>query len=432
MLTREENERLTRVDRGTPMGDLMRRFWLPFLLTADLSEPDGAPVRVGLLGERLLAFRDTSGRIGLIDRNCAHRCADLFFGRNEENGLRCTYHGWKYDVDGRCLDMPTEDAESAFKENIKLTAYPVRERAGILWTYMGPKEQIPELPEFEWARVPEGHRFISWNFQQNNFVQAIDGGIDTVHSVFLHSSLDSHRRLGEWQEQAKRDRDARLMHRVRTNPPKLVAKDTDYGVLIGGKYRGREGTDYWRYNNFLMPFYTMPPGGGSGLSKKIAHAFVPIDDESCMRWVFTWNFAEPLSAKEIAEMRAGSSVHVEFIPGTHHPARNMSNDYLIDRELQKTLTFTGIKGIGEQDFSVQEGMGRVVDRTREHLGSSDIGIAAMRRRLLKAAADLQEGVTPYAALHGEVYHIRSAELVLPADAQWDENEKLKAAMTAQW
>jgi hypothetical protein len=151
-----------------------------------------------------------------------------------------------------------------------------------------------------------------------------------------------------------------------------------------------------------------------------------------MRWVFTWNFAEPLSAKEIAEMRAGSSVHVEFIPGTHHPARNLSNDYLIDRELQKTLTFTGIKGIGEQDFSVQEGMGKIVDRTREHLGSSDIGIVAMRRRLLKAAADLQEGVTPYAALHGDVYHIRSAELVLPADAQWDEHENLKAAMTAHW
>jgi phthalate 4,5-dioxygenase len=432
MLTRDENERLTRVARGTPMGELVRRFWLPFLLESDLHEPDGAPVRVGLLGERLLAFRDTSGRIGLIDRACAHRCADLFFGRNEENGLRCTYHGWKYDVDGKCVDMPTEDEKSSFKQNIKLTAYPVRERAGVLWTYMGPKEQIPELPELEWARVPDGHRFTSWNFQKNNFVQAIDGGIDTVHSVFLHSTLDSHRRLDEWQEQGKRDGNPRLVHRVRSNPPQLVAKDTDYGVMIGGKYKGREGKDYWRYNNFLMPFYTMPPGGGSGISKKIAHAFVPIDDENCMRWVFTWNFEEPLSAREIAEMRAGASVHVEFIPGTHYPARNIANDYLIDRELQKTLTFTGIKGIGEQDFSVQEGMGGIVDRTREHLGSSDIGIAAMRRRLLKAAADLQEGAPPHAALHGEAYHIRSVELMLGADEKWDDNENLKAAMAARW
>jgi hypothetical protein len=176
----------------------------------------------------------------------------------------------------------------------------------------------------------------------------------------------------------------------------------------------------------------MPPGGGSGASRKIAHAFVPIDDENTIRWVFTWDFERPLSAREIAEMRAGASVHVEFVPGTHYPARNLSNDYLIDRGLQKTLTFTGIEGIGEQDFSVQEGMGTIVDRTREHLGSSDIGIVAMRRRLLKAAADLQEGVAPYAALRGNVYQIRSAELVLPADAQWDQDERLKEAMTVRW
>jgi phthalate 4,5-dioxygenase oxygenase subunit len=432
MLTTEENERLTRVGRGTPMGELVRRFWLPFLLDSDLSGPDCPPVRVTLLGERLVAFRDSSGRIGLIDRACAHRCADLFFGRNEEDGLRCTYHGWKYDVEGRCVDMPTEDATNTFKNNIKLTAYPVRERAGVLWTYMGPKEQTPELPEFEWARVPPLHRFVSWNFQQNNFVQAIDGGIDTVHSVFLHSTLDSHRQLKEWQEQGKRDSNPRLVHRVRTNPPKLFAKDTDYGVLIGGKYPGREGQDYWRYNNFLMPFYTMPPGGGSGASRKIAHAFVPIDDEHTIRWVFTWDYERPLSAKEVAEMRGGASVHVEFIPGTHYPARNMSNDYMIDRQQQKTLTYTGIKGIGEQDFSVQEGMGKIVDRAREHLGSSDIGIAAMRRRLLKAAADLQEGVVPYAALHGEVYRIRSAEAMLQVGAPWDEDQTAKGAMTAHW
>jgi phenylpropionate dioxygenase-like ring-hydroxylating dioxygenase large terminal subunit len=414
------------------MGELVRRFWLPFLLESDLHEPDGPPVRVTLLGEKLVAFRDTGGRIGLIERNCAHRSADLFFGRNEEGGLRCTYHGWKYDVEGKCVDMPTEDAANAFKNNIKLAAYPVRERAGVLWAYMGPNDQMPELPKFEWTRVPAGHRFVSWNYQQNNFLQAIDGGIDTIHSIFLHSTLDSHRQLNTWQEQGKREGIPRLVHRVRTNPPKLVAKDTDYGVLIGGKYSGSEGQDYWRYNNFLMPFYTMPPGGGSGASRKIAHAFVPIDDENTIRWVFTWDFERPLSAREIAEMRGGASVHVEFIPGTHYPARNLSNDYLIDREQQKNLTFTGIKGIGEQDFSVQEGMGKIVDRTREHLGSSDIGIVAMRRRLLKAAADLQEGAAPYAALHGEVYRIRSAEVMLSKDAKWDEDEGAKAAMTAHW
>ena len=431
MLT-EENERLTRVGRGTPMGELVRRFWIPFLLNSDLPEADGPPVRVSLLGEKLVAFRDTSGRIGLISRLCAHRCADLFFGRNEESGLRCTYHGWKYDVEGRCLDMPTEDAESTFKNNIRLTAYPVRERAGVLWTYMGPKEQIPELPEFEWARVPEAHRFISWNYQQNNFVQGLDGGIDTVHSVYLHSGLDSHRKLDEWQEQGKREGDPRLVHRVRTNPPKLLAKDTDFGVMVGGRYKGKEGTDYWRYNLFLMPFYTMPPGGSAYKSKKIAHAFVPIDDENTIRWVFTWNYEKPLSTREVAEMRGGSSVHVQFIPGTHYPVRNKSNDYLIDREVQKTLTYTGINGTGEQDFSVQEGMGGIVDRTREHLGTSDIGIIAMHRRLLKAAADLEKGIVPDAAFRGQVYRLRAGQVVLSSDAKWDEDERTKEAMTARW
>ena len=433
MLTREENERLTRVGRGTPTGELLRRFWLPFLLTADLSEPDGAPVRVGLLGERLLAFRDTSGRIGLIDRACAHRCADLFFGRNEENGLRCTYHGWKYDVEGKCLDMPTEDVEKVLSKIISSSPHTRcasgREFCGPTWV---PKSKFPSCRNLNGHEFPMGtDLFRGTSRKTTSFRRSTAASTPSIR-YFSTAHWTPITGLINGRNRRKRDGDARLMHRVRTNPPKLVAKDTDYGVLIGGKYRGSDGTDYWRYNNFLMPFYTMPPGGGSGLSKKIAHAFVPIDDESCIRWVFTWNFAEPLSAKEIAEMRAGSSVHVEFIPGTHYPARNMSNDYLIDRESQKTLTFTGIKGIGEQDFSVQEGMGAVVDRTREHLGSSDIGIVAMRRRLLKAAADLQEGVAPYAALHGDVYRIRSAELVLPADAPWDENENLKAAMTATW
>jgi len=429
MLSREENERLTRVGRGTPMGELIRRFWIPFLLETDLPEPDCPPVRVTLLGEKLVAFRDSSSRIGLIDRTCAHRCADLFFGRNEENGLRCTYHGWKYDVEGKCMDMPTEDAESTYKHQIRLTAYPVRERAGVLWTYMGPKTQVPELPEFEWARVPENHRFISWSFQQNNFIQAIDGGIDTVHSVYLHSGLDSHRKLDDWQEQGKREGNPRLVHRVRNNPPKLFAKDTDFGVKIGGRYPGGGETDYWRCNVFLMPFYTMPPGAPG---RKICHAFVPVDDVTTARWVFTCNLEQPLASREIAEMRAGASVHVQLTPGTHDPVRNRSNDYLIDREVQRTLTYTGIKGIGEQDFSVQEGMGEIVERTREHLGSSDIGIIAMRRRLLKAAADLQEEVAPYAAFHGDVYRVRPAEVMLPSDAKWDEDERLKDAMTARW
>ena len=343
MLTQAENEKLTRVERGAPMGELVRRFWLPFLLSSDLPTTDCVPVTVKLLGEPLVAFRDSDGKVGLLDQHCAHRRANLFFGRNEESGLRCTYHGWKYDVVGKCVDAPTEPRDSDFVGKIQLKAYPVAEKGGILWTYMGPRGRMAELPDFEWMHVPEGHVFTSWNTQESNFAQAIEGGIDTVHSVYLHSTLDSHRNLGARKAQGEQQEGAQQRFRTRDNPPKLFAKDTDYGVLVGGRYLGNEGTDYWRYNLFHMPFYTMPPGRSG---QKSCHAFVPVDDVTTARWTISWTLEKPFPAREIAEMRAGSGVHAALIPGTHDPLRNKSNHYLIDREEQRTLTFTGIKGIG--------------------------------------------------------------------------------------
>src|SRR5437867_4202726 len=194
MLGPEDNALLTQSGPGTPMGGLMRRYWVPFLLSSELPEPDCSPVRVTLLGERLVAYRDTDGRVGLLDVHCAHRGASLFFGRNEESGLRCVYHGWKYDLEGRCIDMPNEAPESnpstplrtSFKEKIHLKAYPCRERGGMVWTYMGPRELMPGLPELEWAVVPEGQSFASKRLQECNWLQAMEGGIDSSHISFLH------------------------------------------------------------------------------------------------------------------------------------------------------------------------------------------------------------------------------------------------------
>src|SRR5579872_718999 len=181
MLSVEENEKISQVGRGSAMGNLVRRYWIPFLEASELSEPDGDPIRVFLAGERLVAFRDSNGKVGLVDRLCPHRRADLFFGRNEECGLRCTYHGWKYDVNGNCVDMPSEPEESNFKEKIHLRSYPVREQAGILWTYMGPDREPPGLPQLEWMSLPTSHMMIHWDIQETNFVQAIEGGIDSAH-----------------------------------------------------------------------------------------------------------------------------------------------------------------------------------------------------------------------------------------------------------
>ena len=429
MLPTEQNERLAKVGPGTPMGELVRRFWIPALVSGDLPEADGEPFRVTLLGERLVAFRDTEGRVGLIDRQCAHRCADLFFGRNEEGGLRCTYHGWKYDVEGRCVDMPTEDVDSNFASKVRLTNYPCRERAGVIWTYMGPPELQPELPEFEWCRVPDTHRYVSWNEQECNFVQAIEGGIDSAHSNFLHSTLDAHRMNDAWRAQGERSGVLRDKYHARDQHPKFFAKDTDFGVVTAARRNTGEGQYYWRYNLFLMPFYTSPP---SSPKSKSFHAFVPLDDLHTARWSFTYNLDTPMPAGQLAQMRQGSGLHSALIPGTHRPVRNMSNDYLIDRVEQKNFTFTGIKGIGEQDFSVQEGMGPVVDRTKEHLGVTDIGIIAMRQRLLKEETALQEGAEPYSAAHGDVYRVHAGDTLLPAEADWETDERTKEALAAVW
>ena len=430
MLSTELNEKLTRVGPGTPMGDLLRRFWMPFLQTEDILEPDSAPVRVQLLGESLLAFRNTDGQVGLIERNCPHRLADLFFARNEECGLRCTYHGWKFDTEGKCVDMPTEDEDSNFADKVSITAYPVRERAGVCWAYMGPRHLMPDLPEFEFMRVPDDHVYVSWNTQENNFAQAIEGGIDSAHSNFLHSTLDAYRMTDAWREQGQQSKNLRDMYHARDRHPKFFARDTDYGVMIGARRNtGDTENYYWRFNLFLLPFYSAPP---SNPRSKFVHAFVPLDDHTCARWSFSWNVDQPISKQQRDEWDRGSGIHSALVPGTHLPLRNKANDYLIDRWDQKTKTFTGIAGTGEQDFSVQEGMGRVVDRSREHLGVTDIGIIAMRRRLLKEATDLQEGIEPFSASHPDVFHVRAADVLLPRDAQWDEDERVKEAMVASW
>src|SRR3954452_16002321 len=186
MITAKQNDDLTRTGPGTLMGDLFRRYWIPALHAAELPEPDCPPVRVKLLGEKLVAFRDTQGRLGLIDEFCAHRGVSLWFGRNEECGLRCPYHGWKYDVTGQCIEIPSEPEKSGFRAMIKLRAYPLVERGGVLWTYMGSPEHRPDLPEFEFAMVPREQSYTSKRLQYCNWLQAMEGGIDSSHVSWLH------------------------------------------------------------------------------------------------------------------------------------------------------------------------------------------------------------------------------------------------------
>ncbi|MEU3274875.1 Rieske 2Fe-2S domain-containing protein [Saccharomonospora sp. NPDC006951] len=412
MLTREQNERLVRTNKGTEMGTLLRRYWIPALLAGEIPEPDCPPVRVQLLGEKLIAFRDTEGRIGLIDEFCSHRTASLFFGRNEECGLRCAYHGWKYDVDGNCVDMPSEPPESRFREKIKQTAYPCVERGGVIWAYMGPPELKPEAPELEWATLPSSRVFISKRIQETNFMQAMEGGIDSSHVSFAH-------RFNMDNDPMHAGTDG-LKYLKADTRPKFEVIESDGGLLIGARRNADAEQYYWRITQWIMPWYTIIPPFGTH-NPLGAHAWVPIDDETCWAWSINYHPTRDLREDELASMRAGEGIHVKYIPGTYRTLANKDNDYLIDRQAQRDkLTFSGVEGISAQDFSLQESMGPIVDRTKERLGTSDAAIILARRRLLAAAEDAADGETPLPGELTEHHAVRSASVLLPKSVPFNE------------
>jgi len=397
MLTREENERLTRVGPGTPMGELFRCFWLPGLLTEELPTPDGAPIRTRILGEDLVAFRDTNGQVGFIAANCPHRGASLFFGRNEESGIRCVYHGWKFDVTGQCIDMPSEPTESNFKAKIKATAYPARERGGVIWIYMGPQERVPELPELEWARVPEDQCQVSKVLTEANWMQMLEGDIDTSHSMFLHSSTEPSLR-----------QTSRRLDMVNDRSPRLSVKQTDYGLAYGGRYDTMDGQFNWRVTLWLMPCYSIVANKAWPVT---ARAAVPADDEQTNVFSIRYSAVGAFPKIDTGGKRTTYRLPDGKFVDTTRQIANKENDYLVDREAQRTRNYTGIERIFDQDRAVTDSMGPIGDRTKEHLGTSDLAIVGMRRRLQSLLDDLGRGIEPTAPLDGELYHVRGCDAV---------------------
>jgi phthalate 4,5-dioxygenase oxygenase subunit len=415
MLTREENERITRVGSGTPMGEVMRRYWMPALLVSQLPAPDCPPVRVRLLGEDLVAFRDTQGRVGLLDGYCPHRCASLFLGRNQENGLRCVYHGWKFDVEGRCVDMPNEPADSRFKEKVTLRSYPTVEMGGVIWAYMGPREKMPDAVGMEWTRAPQSHRFVSQTHEYCNYLQCVEGGIDTCHGSFLHNND-----LSDQTAFGRIDR-----------APRLEVERTSYGFrYVGLRDVGEIGT-YLRLYQFVLPFHQFRSqqivrrkGNNSGNREAIpiekGHMWVPMDDHNTMiyNWVLAVDDEKPLTPEFIAneETSHGRGPDGETVVRY----RTRQNDWLIDREVQRSKTFTGIEGVNTQDLAVQESMGAIVDRSREHLGTSDQAIIACRRILLDVLRDFERGVEPLGVDPKTYRNVRAADILVPKDVRWQE------------
>ncbi|KHF38621.1 Rieske 2Fe-2S domain-containing protein [Halalkalibacter okhensis] len=426
VLKAEVNERLCRVGEGTPMGEVWRRYWFPALLSEEVPEPDCDPVRVQLLGEKLVAFRDSNGKVALIDRYCPHRRVELFWGRNEECGLRCVYHGWKFDAEGNCVDMPNEPDESNFKNKVKIKSYPTWEAAGVVWTYMGPEEDMPPKPNYEWLRAPDSFVHVSKTFESCNWVQGLEGGIDTSHSSFAHNE-NIH------------DKNAL---RTRVKNPKLEVEKGPSGFTYVGIRDLKEDGVYIRGYQFIMPAQQMrgamvkwKTGEMEEFPSIAGHIWVPIDDEKT--WVYNFIYSGspdvPFTEEFVMEHESQFGRGPEDVLPGYKLKRNPSNDYLIDRDLQRNKTFTGITGINTQDFALQETSELpFTDRSLEKLGTADSAIIAARQLLLEAAKELEKGEKTLRGQDPETHgNVRGCDKLLPpGNIDW--RVALKEDLTAKF
>jgi phenylpropionate dioxygenase-like ring-hydroxylating dioxygenase large terminal subunit len=404
MTTAQESIELTRVGPGTAMGEMMRCYWIPAALSSEV-ERDGPPLRFKLLGEKLIAFRDSAGRVGVMDHRCPHRCASLFLGRNEAGGLRCVYHGWKFDAAGNCIDMPSVPPDRDFKQKVKAKAYPALEKAGVIWVYMGSRE-LPPLPAFEILDMPADEVRVAFVMRSCNYLQAIDGELDTSHFGFLHAGHVDPDELSE---------DEPLRYTVISRHPQYHLAEAPWGTQYAGYREAAPGRTYWRFANFLFPFWTQAPNGEFG-SHMHARGWVPLDDEHTMYVYFWWQRSRSSMTLGQPAYRDGTPIGGtgrgnKLLPNTtdwlgrFRMAANPGNDWMIDREAQRNNTiYTGIDGVHLQDQAICESMGPIVDHTFEHLAPSDIMITRTRRRLLLASRALrEEGILPPGAEDGSVY-----------------------------
>jgi phenylpropionate dioxygenase-like ring-hydroxylating dioxygenase large terminal subunit len=426
MTSSQDSQLLTRVGPGTPLGTMMREYWIPAAKAEELTA-DGPPLRLMLLGEKLIAFRDSAGRIGVMDHRCPHRCASLFFGRNEQGGIRCVYHGWKFDVDGRCLEQPNVPPQQSFASKVSAKAYKATERNGLIWVYMGSRAVPPPLPVFESALLGAAEMRILLVQRECSWLQALEGDLDTSHFGFLHAGSVSPEDVAE----GNHSRFA-LVDRA----PEYDVADTDWGTMYAARRQADPGRTYWRFAHFLFPFWTMPPDGDF---KKhiVARAWVPMDDTHTMFVHLSWTGnSPPLRSFKDGRTMPGGGFNMKFLPNTddwHGRWRltaNKGNDYQIDREVQRTQSFTGIEGIHLQDQAMTESMGGIVDHGFEHLAISDHMINRTRQRIVRATREMAEGTPPPGVDAPEIYQgARSGDFTSSDKLGWTEayREELRAS-----
>ena len=371
MLTQQENELLTRTGRGTAMGDLMRHYWVPTLLSEEVPTPDCPPVQIRLLGEKLVAFRDSNGRVGLLEEHCSHRGTSLFYGRNEGCGLRCVYHGWKYDVEGRVLETPAEPGDSTFKDRITHPAYPTMEVGGMVFAYLGPRETPPLFPSYEWNAAPADHTYVTKCLLECSYLQGIEGECDNAHLEYLHRSA----------------REGQSVRDMAPDNPTWQFEETDFGLrYVAVRKRDGNATDV-RVKSFVMPFSCFL---GVNLATHHegyeVHTYVPADDTSTWRYDFGFRRSRAVAPHEPHRRAQIGPDYLRF--------RTMRNHYLQDRDLQRDRDYTGIEDYLNEDACATETARPIADRVHEHLGASDAAVIAVRRYLLKCVRACQAGQEP--------------------------------------
>ena len=428
MLTPEENDLLCRVEGDAPMGQMMRRYWLPACLIEEVPEPDCDPVRVRLLGENLVAFRDSDGRVGLMAEKCPHRKASLFFGRNEEGGLRCLYHGWKFDVEGNCVDMSSEPAGSTLCEKVKHRAYPVEECGGVVWTYMGPADEMPafQRPIFapsDSTRVSHLKVVIDCNW-----AQGLEGAIDSAHSSSLHSTdmpaarVNSSTATGTAWQRPTTDKS-----------PRLQAQETDYGFRYAALRRPIQNaatSDYVRVTLFVAPFNVLIPPNNV---YNVHQMSVPVDDTHNIIYLTAWTDTGEGVDQEAWRKFTGGQLGIDLDPH-YRKIQNAAVNYGQDRAAMKLGSFTGIRGFPNQDIAMQESMGAIADRSHEKLGASDLAIVEFRRVMVKAVRDFMATKKQPPALgmsEEELLKLASWERIVPKSIDWRDFDHAAGKLAAE-
>ena len=417
MLTHQENELLCRVEGDAPMGQLMRRHWTPVLLSEEVAEPDGKPVRVRVLGEDLVAYRDTEGRVGLLDEMCPHRRASLVYGRNEKCGLRCLYHGWKIDVEGKVVEMFSEPTESSLKDKIRHKAYPTREANGFVWAYLGPPESMPEFTAGPINADGSSPVSIVKMRIPCNWAQITEGQIDSAHSSSLHSTDMKPARV------TGAGADDKSWYRPSTDKaPRLEIERTDYGfhyAAIRRPIKQSATHNYVRVTEFVAPYISLIPPNNL---YNVASVIVPIDDTHTMFHFVAWggtDCPDPAQWRQFCHAVPGVDLNADF-----SPKRTLDNDFGQDRQAMNEGSFTGIEGIPNQDLAMWVGMGPIVDRSQDRLAASDRAIVEFRQLMVEAAAQMRDEVQALGAgdAASKQSQIASFEGIIEKTVDWRQLE----------